>query len=388
MINSKIPTIKNYISSLDTVIKSDNKKSLGSVLSLVNSSHQAVFIYNDKDEFQGLVSPYKTIYSNNYPYTTLVSSIAFRPPRIEGNTKIYKVVKYMIASKIYMLPVFDDKGAVEGIVYGKDIALNVIKNPSLLTFIKDNMHPNIPITAPYTSLVQDVFNLIKEKNVSKIVLVDNNGAMKGIVTRSDLMKSVIKPTSKMRFSNEGSFIGRNSFAGEKKSRKEEQVLKFATSVVSSLPNTTSMKKIITYLVTSSHNSVVLLNKQRKPTGFLSMKDILKAISLMKPEENIPIIVKKPSKSVSDTELKRAIKHLESFSLKLGKRIKIKRIEVVTEEPKNQKGQTHKFNTTVMIIPIKGNSIISLTKNRGFLDGIQEATKIIEKQERRQNRIRR
>ncbi|KHE93452.1 MAG: hypothetical protein SCABRO_00747 [Candidatus Scalindua brodae] len=59
-----------FLSSLDTIIRGDVEKTLGSALSLVDSSHSAVFIFNNENKFQGMISPYRTIYSNNYPYTT------------------------------------------------------------------------------------------------------------------------------------------------------------------------------------------------------------------------------------------------------------------------------------------------------------------------------
>jgi predicted transcriptional regulator len=382
MINLIIPTIKNHTSSLDTIVKSNEKETLGRVLSFVSSSHSAVFIYNDNEEFQGLVSPYKTIYYHNYPYETPASSIIIRPPKIRETAKFYEVAKHMIATKIYVLPVFSMEDELIKVIHGKEMMLESIKDPNLLTFIKNNVRLHNPITIPANSMVNDVFNTLKEKNYSRLILVSDSGAIEGIVTRNDLMQAVISPTSKMRTSNEGTLGGYNSYIGEKKWRKDVPVRKFSTNVVSHLPDNTPMEKIITYLVTSSRNSVVLVNEDRIPTGFLSTRDILKAIALMKPKEEISIQIKRPSKNVSDFEIAKSIKYLKTFGLKLNKRIEIKRIRVITDEPKNPKGHTHEFNTTVTLITAKGEDIISSTKNRSFFDGIQEASKQIEKQQRR------
>lgn len=387
MTNIFVPTIKNHISSLDTVAKSNEKESLGRVLSFVDSSHSAVFVYNDDNEFQGLVSPYKTIYYRNYPYTTLVSSIVVRPPKIQKTAKFYEVAKHMVATKIYTLPVFSAEDAIEGVVKGRDIALEAVKNAESLAFIKDNVTLHTPITAPVGSLVSDVFDTLKKRGVSRMILVSDSGAMEGIVARSDLIRSVIKPTSKMRFSNEGASGAYNTLSGdgEKEARKQELVRKFSTSLVFSLPDSSSLEDVITELITSEHSSVVLVDEKKIPTGFLSMRDILQAIALMKPVEGVSIQIKRPSRSVGNEELARATKYLKEFGLKLEKRIKIKIIRVSTDEPKNPKGHTHIFDTTVTVIPVKGEALVASTQEREFFDGIQEATKQIEKQQRRSAR---
>lgn len=381
MNNLFVPTIEKFTSSLDTVAKSDDKKTLGSVLSLVDSSHSAVFIYNDALVFQGLVSPYKTIYHSNHPYTTLVSSILFHPPKIRKTAKLYEVAEHMIASKIYMLPVFSEDDNIEGVIYLKDILLEILGKPKLLDFVKDTVRLRTPITAPSHSLVHDVFNLFKENGVSRLILVDDNGALDGIVTRGDLMDSVMKPTAKTRVPSEGP-MGHYSYSGEKKARKEEPVQKFSSTVVSSLDDNTPIGKVVSQLISSAYNSVVLVDKQKVPTGFLSVKDILQAIAQMKPKEEVAVHIRRPSVAVSDSELAQVSNHLQLFGLKLRKRIDIERIEVTTDEQKNTKGQTQEFITTVMVVLVKGDPIVVLVKNRDFLDGVQDATSQIEKQQRR------
>ncbi len=382
MANTKPFTIKKYVSSLESVVRSDAQDSLGSVLSLVHSSHEAVFIFTNKNEFLGLVSPYKTLYSSNYPYTTKVSSIVFNPPTITEETPVYEVVEQMLATKIYVLPVFSKDGELQSVIYGKDILQGIMQDPGLLQFVSSNIRPRTPITAPITASVGDIFHSLKEKGVSRMIVVDAEGDLAGIVTRRDLMRSLIKPTAKMRFPNEGTYVGFYSLAGEKKFRKEESIRKYYTAFVDSLPETTPLEKIVTHLSTSRYSSIVLVDKQNKPTGFLSTRDILQAIALLRPEEEIPLIIKKPSNSVSDKELEDATEHLARFGKKLKKRMGIEKIEVASEEPKNAKGDTKAFNTTVIVTPVAGKAFVAVTKRRSFMDGIQEATALIEKQRRR------
>ncbi len=381
--NKKIPllTIKNYISSLDSIKRAVSQDTLGSVLSKVNSSHSAVFIYDQK-EFEGLISPYKTLYASNFPYTTKVSSLLFYPPAILANTPIYKVAKYMLATKIYGLPVFGDDGTPIGVIYAKDILTDLIQEPSLHKALADYLRPQSPVTIPVKSLVKDVFHKLKEKGVSRLIVVDAEGDLAGIVSRRDLMRSLTKPTPKMRFPNEGTVAGRQSMAGEKVFRQEEPIRKYYTSRVFSISDKTTKEKIISGLLESPHNSVILVNGQNKPTGFLSMRDLLQAVTLLRPEEDVPLNIKKPSKAVSSEEFERAIEYLQQFGKKLKKRMEVEKIEVATTEPKSQHGNTKSFNTTLIVTPVAGKALVSTTKHKVYLDGIQQAISLIQKQYKR------
>ena len=380
--------ITDLIKPLDEIARSSPDKTLGSVLSQVNSSHSAVFVFDNKNQFVGLISPQKTLYSSNYPYSTKISSILFKPPTITKNTPLYEVTKHMHATRIYSLPIFTAEGLVEGVIHAKDILNYIINIADVLQFIGSVIKPHHPITAHRNSTVKDIYHLMRGKRISRVILVDDERDLAGIVSRSDLMHAFTKPTPKRRFPKEGTYIGFYSLAGEKKFRKEESIRKYYTALVDLMPVNTQKEKIVTHLIASPHNSIVLVDRSNKPTGFLSTHDLLQAVSLLRPEEEVPLIMKNPSYSVSSNELELAKEYLTQFGKKLKKRMTIEKIEVAAEESKNPTEQTIEFNTTLIVTPTTGKSLVAVTKQRGFLDGIQEATTLIEKQRRRKEGSRR
>lgn len=382
MAKNKPITIRPYVSSLASIARSDGKSLLGSVLSRVRSSHDPVFIYNNAGEFLGLVSPFETLFSSNYPYTTKVSSIAFTPPTITKESPVYQVAKHMLAAKVYTLPVSNKEGEIKGVIYAKDILGEIVTNASLLEFVSDHIEIHDPITAPITSSVKDIFYEFKARGVSRMILTDAGGALAGIVTRGDMMQAMIKPTDKLRFPKEGTGMGRRSLAGEKKSRKSEPVTQYYTALVDTLSDRTSTAEIVKHLIISPHDSIVLTNRSRKPTGFLSTRDILQALTRLRPEKDVRIIVKKPSSVVSDTQLEKVNEYLSIFAKKLSKRMGIEKIEVTSKEPKNTAGKTKKFTTKLIVIPVAGNSLVAETKERNYLDSVRNAAGLIEKQHRR------
>lgn len=380
------PTIKPFISPLTTVARSDAESTLGSALSLVDSSHEAVLIFDDEDKFLGLVSLFRSLYASSFPYTTKVSSVALSPPSMTEETLVYEAAEHMLATKIYALPVFHSNGELQGIVHGKKMLQEVAKDPELLEAVSSLVEPHPPITAPASSSVRDIFSALKERGVSRMIIVDENGRLAGIVARSDLMDAFIKPTPRMRFPKEGSVVGFYSRAGEKKFRQDESIRKYYTKLVESLPDKTPIEEVVAHLITSAHNTIVLVDKQRNPTGFLSVRDILQAVALLRPEEEVPLIVRKPSEAVGDDELARAREHLERFAQKFRRRMPYKTFEVASEELQNPVGDTRAFKLTFVVTPVAGEPFVAVTKQRTFLEGVRAGTALIEKQRKRRSRV--
>ncbi len=373
--------IANLIQDIDMVTKEHPDATLGSALSKVDSSHQAVFVYDDNGKFLGLASPYRALYTSYHPYTAKVSTILLRPPAITPDAPVYEVAEHMVSVKIYQLPVFGVDGEPIGVINGKDILQHIAQSPELLESIVGNVTLSSPITAPISAKVNDIYQLQKEKGVSRVLLVEDNGSLAGMVSRSDLMQAFIKPTEKRRFPPEGAFSGFHSRAGEKKYREDHPARSYAGGLVDTLPATTPRSEIVEHLIASPHNSIILVDGNNRPTGFLSTRDLLLAVSQLRPVADIPLIMAKPD-MVYASELDVTEEYLVQFGKKLQKRMAIEKIEVTSEEIKNTKGQVKEFDTTLIVVPVAGEPLVASGKQRRFFDSVQEAAGLIEKQRKR------
>ncbi|HEX5447643.1 MAG TPA: CBS domain-containing protein [Candidatus Saccharimonadales bacterium] len=373
--------ISELIVPIERVPKSSPDKNLGSVLAQSDSSHAPVFIFKD-EKFLGLVSPHQTLYSGNYPYSTKVSSVLFHPPRITGKTPIHETVGHMLETKLYILPVFGDNGSPTGIIRGKGILQYAAGDPRLLRFMSRSISIRRPITAHVNSSVRDIYRILKENAISRVVLVNDANALAGIITRHDLMDAFIKPTAKRRFAPEGTVMGFYSRAGEKKYRQDQPANRYTTGMVDNLPDSTPIRKVVLRLIESPYNSIVLVDKRFRPSGFLSMHDLLQTIAQLRPEEEIPLIIKKPGGRISKKELETVKTFLTKFGRKLKERMAVEKITVSTEELKNTRGLTREYSTSLVVTPIAGEPLIAKVNDYKFLDSIQSATTLIEKQRRR------
>lgn len=377
--------VNSYISSMEDIIKSEADDTLGSVLPLVQSSHSPLFVFDKENKFIGIISPYQALYTHRYPYTTKVSSIASKPPFITKEAQLYEVASFMLESRVYALPLFDKNKQIIGVIHAKDIFQNLIKAQDLLTYISSTIKARAPVTASSDSSVGDIFKIMRDKNVSRVVLIDHNGVLSGIVSRKDLHKVFMKPSQKQRFGKNSMPKTDRAFDNEKEYRRDDPIKKYATELVYTLPYKTEQKKILKQLVSSKHNSVILIDKYRKPIGFLSMRDILATLASLRPVETIKLLMTKPTSNVSEGDIAKAKEQLTRFGQKMNNRIAIDKIEVSFEEPKTPSGGSILFITTLVISPVAGVKIISKTKNRSFLDSIHSAISQIEKQERRSGR---
>jgi len=375
--------ITPFISSLDSIIKSDSDENLGTVLSLISSSHTPVFIFSKENKFLGLVSLYETRDKNSYPYLTKAASAVMNPPNITDETPLYTVAAHMLETHLYTLPIFNDDKLLLGVIEGKDMLSHILEDKDLMDVVLASIKPRHPYTISQNATVREVRILMKDKNISRLVLTDDKGKLTGIISKQDLLDSSMKPTDKQRFGKNGNPQTDRAFDEEKELRDDESIARYATVRVQKTQFDAGLETIIKELLTSTHGSIVLINTEQKPVGFISIHDLLTGIASLQPVKKIPLMLSNPpSNNVSDDDLKKAEEHLEKFGQKMDKRMAIEKIEVHFEEPKYPSGGTVLFNTTLRVSPMAGSSLIANTKRKLFLDSIKAATDQIEKQERR------
>lgn len=375
--------IANIIQPLDTVPTDTIDKTLGSVLPKVVSSHSAVFIFDDEeDNFAGLVSPYKVFYSSNFPHATKVDTALIVPPALSKETSLREAVSHMLSTKIYTLPVFDDQGKVVGVINGHDIMTYLIDSPEMLRALGESIKVRKPVAASIDSSVGDIYSQLKETGVTRIILTSATGAIAGIVTRNDLARAFIKPSVRRRYPSEGSVGGFYSRSGEKKFRTDYPVRRYATTLVNTLPAGTKKTELVKHLTQSQRNSVVLIDNKLRPTGLVSYRDLLQAVSRPEESTDVPLTINVPADDISEKEQTAGEKHLKLFWEKLHKRMDIEKIAVTTKVNRNTVNQPSIFSTTIKVTPIAGEPLIANSEARSYRDGLQMAITLIEKQRKR------
>ena len=374
-----------YITSPDTVPRSDDTELLGTVLSLAEGSHDGVFLYNRQGTFLGLISPERALYKKRLPPTTNAVSVLFSPPSITANTPIPAVAAHMLGSRIYTLPVFDEKRHIVGVVQAKAILKGVLRDPLFLTYVSRLVRPRKPITYPVTGTIRKAYALLKHYSISRLILATGDGKLAGILARSDIKNAFIAPVPHQRFSKTAGDAGYFAFDTEEVYRLDNPVSTYMTARVRTISDRTDMRTLVKTLLSSDTNSLVLIDGRNRPTGFLSTRDILQAVASLTPETDVPIIMKNPGKTVSRVEIASIRKTMDGFIAAINKRRPLAKVALRFEESTYPDSKTAVFTTSLVVTPVKGQDFVAKVTSKAILDGLQEAMKEIKRQERKHAR---
>jgi len=372
----------SHITIFKNIAKCSPETNLGSALSMLKSSHEPVFVFAQNNKFLGLVSPYFTLFKKRYPYTTKVKSLIITPPYIKSSTPFYEIADFMLSTRIYILPLFNEKEEIKGKITARNIIKAAINQQELIKEIAESIKIENAITAKTNAKAKDIYSLLRQKGTSRILLVNNKGRLAGIITRRDIEEAFTKPTTKQRFSTRKGKPINYSFDKEITTRFDIPISKFYIRNVLTAKKELGIEKSLQSMLKAEKNSIVIVDKNHYPYGIISIRTILKALAKLKPKREIPIIFRKPTKESTDYEIEKIYNLLKKFSQKMDKISPVRQIKINFKKSKRPAGGIILFDITLQIEFFSGKNFIAKVKERKVEMGVREAIKRIEKQERR------
>lgn len=123
---------------------------------------------------------------------------------VRPDTSLLKIGKLMRDNNVRRVPVLDDAGRVVGIISDRDVrdaspskatTLDMYEMHYLLAEIKarDIMTAN-PVTIKPTDTVEKAAMLMLDKKIGGLPVVDENGALAGIISDQDVFKALVNIT--------------------------------------------------------------------------------------------------------------------------------------------------------------------------------------------------
>ena len=109
------------------------------------------------------------------------------------------------------------------------------------------------------------------------------------------------------------------------------------------------------------------------------RNLLEAIARIIPEDEINIVVEKPSQNVSAQEFADSYQDLTQFVQRMNQRIPLQRVEVRIQEPKFATKKTAQFDITLQIDPYSGGQYIAYAKSKMYGQSLRMAMKQIKTQ---------
>lgn len=251
----------------DNIIKVSPVDHLSHVLAKLSTSHDAGFVFDEKNKLLGVISPYYCAIKSSHPGNTKVINCLTHPPKIYLNYPIAKVCELFIQSKIHYLPVFSKDEQFLGIVSVRRILSHFKNLPIFKIKIEEIVKKR---WRPLTTIRQDAsineaLHLFKEKKFSKLVVVDYEGKLKGVLSYYDIVNFIIGPKYKE---------GRGERVGNKGSFYNLHVKTFAKSYVLTMNKEKQLIDVINTILTKKIGSVVIIDKDRRPTDIITSRDLL------------------------------------------------------------------------------------------------------------------
>lgn len=240
------------------IIKVSPKDNLSRVLSKLSTSHDAAFVFDDEDKYLGVVSPYFTMIKTSLPANTKIEHCLTHPARVYLNYPLSKVCQLFIESKIHYLPVFDKEEKFLGIIsarrilsYFKDLSIFKVGIEKII-----NQRWQGVVTVYDDDTIAQAINLFKSKKISKLIVVNHDRKLKGVLSYYDLIELMISP----KYS--GSF-------------HTNRVKNFSKSYVLTLSKENHLIEAINLIINKKIGSVIITDKERRPIGIITTRDILR-----------------------------------------------------------------------------------------------------------------
>ncbi|MCX7589563.1 MAG: CBS domain-containing protein [Patescibacteria group bacterium] len=250
----------------NNIIKVSSDSNLSQALNKLSTSHDAAFVFDDNNKFLGVINPYHHLIRNSYPVNIKVKNCLFHPPKIYINYPLTKVSELFIQSKIHYLPVFDNKDNFLGIISARRI-LNYLKSLPLFEekisdFIKLKKPP---IVLDISSSISEAISIFKKEKISKIIIVSKDNKLKGILSYYDLINLLLSP--KIRES-------RGDRIGIKNNNLNKPIYDYYKSFVLTVNINDYLNKIVNLILDKKIGSVVVIDKEKKPIGIITTRDLL------------------------------------------------------------------------------------------------------------------
>ena len=342
----------------DDVIKVLPEDTLSSALSKLKSAHDAAFVFDHDEKYLGLINPYSSVIKTSLPSNAKILNCLFHAPRIGIHFSISKIAQLMNESKVHYLPVFDDNEKFLGRISARALLRNLqhldIFSTQITEFIKTKKQKLISVYEDDS--ISNALQIFKTTKVSKLVVVNKEFRLKGIISYYDLISFLVSPKKKDRSSGDG----------DKHSILNKRVRNFAKSFVLTLSPQRILREALHLILDKKIGSVVIIDPQNKPITIITTKDLL---SLFIRESNRELI-EVTSKNLSQKSRKILGRFFYHFKNVIRKGSQIAKAKLFVKEEK----QGGLFQVVLSLIPKKGEPKIIKKEGKNLERVLKEVNK--------------
>jgi len=234
-----------------------------------------------------------------------VDGVMFKPHCIHKDTPTIDAICELLDSGQRAAPVVDDDGKLEGIITDYDIMRRgaeslILKDAKVTEIMTKN-----PICVEETDSIGKARTIMRKNNIGRVLVVDANNKLKGIVTGGDILKKIYKPKRRMT-------VG--EVKGENIPRMGQPVSLISSSPVRTADIDANLAEIANLMQKYDIRSVPILS-DGVPRGIVTIPDIMKYLKGLKEETKVEVEIqgtpdeeyKELAERVIETEVRKIVK---------------------------------------------------------------------------------
>ncbi len=246
--------------------KADIDSTIAQAVSQLDSTHEAVFIF-EEDDFQGVISLYHSFLGRKYSPEAKVTTCLYGPPQIRPETTLIRVAELMVESRLYQLPVISPQG-FEGVISARDVLSWACELPDCGRALIDLVQVRKPVFVDKKTSLAKALHLMIQKNTNRLLVGERND-LEGILTLYDLRQYYTEPQQRIT-----AVLGRQPI---KKEFASQSVEKFYRKQVITIVEKEPLKQAISKILNNNIGSLVVKDNSRV-IGLITLRDLLKFVA--------------------------------------------------------------------------------------------------------------
>ncbi|MFA5136456.1 MAG: CBS domain-containing protein [Patescibacteria group bacterium] len=331
---------------------------LSYALNKLSSSHDAAFVFSEDNKYMGVINPYYCVIKTSSPSNAKIEHALYHAPRIRLNYPISKIAQLMIESKIHHLPVFDDKEHFKGIITARRL-LRALENLDIFTskIGAALSHKKISvITVNENDSLAYAIQKLKQYKISKLVAVNKEKRLRGILSYYDLISYLTTPKKR----------NRQDKSSDKVALHSKTVRHFIKTFVLTLNEDDYLRDALHLILEKKIGSVVIIDSQNRPVNLLTTMDLLSLFVRESTKKKIEITSKNLSK-----ESRRILNgFFEQLRTTLKKKPDVEKANLVIKEEK----QGGLFKVVLSLIRKKGKTQIIHEEGKNLTNVLNKVKK--------------
>ncbi len=340
--------------------KIDVSASIASVLKYFKKK-EVCFAF-DKDKYKGMVTERSIVRSQFDPKHHNISSILVHTPVIDTEDNVYDIAQKMIEAKMRFLPVMNN-GKIQGGI-SDELFLDKLKNTDhAKEHLGSIMTENLISTEEKTPISR-VLNLMRENNISRVLIDDEEGRHIGIVALHDIITKVICSSNR---------ISKGEIVDEKKHPLSAHIFEIGNYDLITLKTTDELRKTADLFIKNKISSVLIRDDEDKIVGIVTITDVFESIMKNRPApKSIKYVISLSGIKPDEINKEMLEKKLSGLMTRLGHYIGMGSTLFIYAKEHSKTN-----NHVRMRLVSKKGVFISTNKNHGFEYDFSKATDQLE-----------